>query len=199
MKAATTLGLITSLLASYSYAIAEDNCSAIQDPQARLACFDKPAQKPAPPKKTTVSKDAKATSPKAAATDGGWELRITKDNFSDQTNCVISPTGRPWVQISVGHLYILYRGRGGVAGFTLRVDDNPPGKMKVLTLDSTDRQIQAVHLAGDQFFDAMAGNRLRIQTLTVLNELKDEDLDLGPVKRLYKKMGPECERRKSSP
>ena len=188
------LGLIiTSLLASYSCAIAEDNCSAIQDPQARLACFDKAARKPAPAKKADVPKDQKAT-PKAAATDSGWELRITRDNFTDQTNCVISPKGRPWVQVNVGNLYISYAGRGGVDGFTLRVDDNPPGQMQLPT--PIDKQIGAVHLSGDQFFDAMAGNRLRVQTLTVLRELKDEDLDLGPVKRLYKKMGPECERRK---
>lgn len=193
MRIVTAMVLTASILAGYNGAVAEENCSALQDPQTRLACFDKSAQKATTAKKSAGSKDTKAALPRAAATDGGWELRITKDNFTDKTSCVISPTGRPWVQINVGNLYISYAGRGGVAGFTLRVDDHPPGQMQLPT--PIDKQIGAVHLSGDKFFDAMAGNRLRVQTFTVLRELKDEDLDLAPVKRLYKKMGPECEQR----
>lgn len=186
-------GLLISVLTTYGYAHAQDNCSSIPDPQARLACFDKGAPRSAPAKKQAAPIAPKAAAG-AVATDSGWELRVSKDKFTDEVSCIITPTGRPWIQISVGNLFISYRGRGGVKGYTLRIDDNPPGQMRLASPLET--QISMVNLSGDLFVDSMAGNRLRVQTFTVLNELKDEDIELGPVKRLYKKMGPECERPK---
>lgn len=55
-----------------------------------------------------------------------------------------------------------------------------------------EKQIGAVHFGGNRFYDIMAANRLRVQTLTVLRDLKTEDLHLEPVKRLYKQIPPAC-------
>jgi hypothetical protein len=173
---------------------AQQDCKAIKDATARLACFDSPAPaKPAAQVKQPPAKPADTSKrPNVTAVDGGWELRVIKDGFSDKVSCVISPATRPWVQISVGHLYISYQGRGGVEGYTIRTDDNPAGQMQLPT--PIDKSIGAVHFKEAAFYDIMAANRLRVQTFTVLHDLKDEDLDLVPAKRLYKKMGPECEK-----
>ena len=173
---------------------AQQDCKAIEDATARLACFDKAApSKSAVQAKPPAAKPA-ATSirPNAAAVDGGWELRIIKDGFSDKVSSVISPATKPWGQISVGHPYISYKGRGGVEGYTIRTDDNPAGQMQLPA--PIDRSIGTVHFKEAAFYDIMAANRLRVQTFTLLHDLKDEDLDLPPAKRLYKKMGPECEK-----
>jgi hypothetical protein len=180
------------LLASCSLASAED-CKSIQDAPARLACFDKVPATPKAPKAAAAPKAPPATSAKGSPgslVDSGWELKIKKDGFTDQTTCVISPIGRPWVQISVGNLYISYQGRGGVAGFTMRLDDSGPEPMRLPS--PTDKSVGLVHLGGEEFFSIMAANRLRVQTFTVLQELKDEDLSLAGARRLYQKMPPVC-------
>jgi hypothetical protein len=189
-----SLGAAAITLLSCTPLLAQQDCKAIPDATARLACFDKPAPaKPAVQVKPPAAKPVAASKrPNVTAVDGGWELRVIKDGFSDKVNCVISPATRPWVQISVGHLYISYQGRGGVEGYTVRTDDNPAGLMQLPT--PIDKSVGTVHFKDAAFYDIMAANRLRVQTFTVLRELKDEDLDLVPAKRLYKKMGPECEK-----
>lgn len=178
--------LLVAATAAMSQTPAVD-CRTIQDAAARLACFDKPAKgkPPAAPR---------AAAPKAkpgAIVDSGWELRIEKDAFSDKTTCVISPIGKPNIQVSVGHLYISYAGQGGVAGFTPRLDDLPAQEMQLPT--PIEKQISAVHFGEAKFYEVMKASRLRIQTLTILGDLKNEDLQLDPVKRLYKKIPPACE------
>ncbi|MET4804591.1 hypothetical protein [Bradyrhizobium sp. LB11.1] len=165
------------------------DCKSIADATARLNCFDREAapkpnaQKLPPTPSTAKGKDV-------AAIDGGWELRVIKDGFSSKTSCVISPTGKPWIQMSPGQLYISYHGRGGVEGFTVRMDEYPPEEMQLPT--PIDKSIGMVHFKGSEFSRLMTANRLRVQTFTVLRELKNEDMNLAGAKRLYKKMPPEC-------
>jgi len=188
------LGVAAVTLLSGAPLHAQQDCKAIQDAAARLACFDRPAPaKPTAQVKPAAAKPAvPGKRPNVTAIDGGWELRVIKDGFSDKVNCVISPATKPWVQISVGHLYISYQGRGGVEGYTIRTDDSPAGQMQLPT--PIDKSIGMVHFKDAAFYNVMAANRLRVQTFTVLRELKDEDLDLVPAKRLYQKMGPECDK-----
>jgi hypothetical protein len=172
---------------SFSTLAYAQDCTTIQDAAARLACFDKP---PAAAKAGLTTKPAPQKNSPGAIVDSGWELKIKKDGFTDKTSCVISPVGKPNVQITVGHLYISYAGQGGVAGFTPRLDDQPPRKMQLPT--PIEQQISAVHFGGEAFYEVMAASRLRVQTFTILHQLKDEDLQLEPAKRLYKKIPPVC-------
>jgi hypothetical protein len=165
------------------------DCRAIQDAAARLACFDKAPK--APGKATAAPTPAAPKTTPGAIVDSGWELRIKKDGFTDKTTCVISPIGKPNIQVTVGHLYISYSGEGGVAGFTPRLDDLPAQQMQLPT--PIEKQIGAVHFGESKFYEVMAASRLRVQTLTVLGDLKNEDLQLDPVKRLYKKIPPACD------
>jgi hypothetical protein len=116
---------MTTISAPNAFAKDQD-CKSIQDPKARLECFDAGAT--APPKAPAAPKAPAKSAPKAdpnTTTEGGWQLRRSKDPMTDKTNCILTPVGKPYVQITVGDLYISYRGRGGVQGFSYRLDDGP--------------------------------------------------------------------------
>ena len=122
-------------------------------------------------------------------TDGGWQLRRNKDAMTDKTSCILSPVGKPHVQISVGDLYISYRGRGGVSAFSYRMDDGPASQLQLPT--EIDKQIGFVHISGDAFNSILRASRLRVQVLTVLSNLLNEDLALSGM-RSYMQEQQEC-------
>jgi hypothetical protein len=82
--------------------------------------------------------------------DGIWELREGKDNFTDKSSCVILPPKQPNIQISDNSMYVSYRGRGGLKGYTLRVDDDPPGQMQLPS--PIERDTAAITFMGECLF-----------------------------------------------
>jgi SPOR domain len=157
------------------------DCKSIQDPKARLECFDT-----APPKTSTAPAKSAPKADPTTTTDGGWQLRRVKDTMTDKKECILSPVGKPHIQITVGDLYISYRGRGGVQGFSYRLDDGPVSKMQLAT--DIERQIGAVHISGDAFNHILRASRLRVETFTVLSTLLNEDLAVSGMRNLYAKM-----------
>ena len=117
-------------------------------------------------------------------------MRKLKDAMTDKIDCIISPTNNPNVQVSKSDLYISYRGRGGVGGFTYRIDDNPVSAMQLPT--DQDKQVGFVHISGAVFNQVLTASRLRVQTVTLLSALVNEDLQLAGMRRLYAKMQQEC-------
>jgi hypothetical protein len=117
-------------------------------------------------------------------------LHKVKDNLTDKTTCVVSPVGKPHVQISANNLYIAYRGRGGVQGFQYRIDDGPVSAMQLPT--SIEREMGAVRLSGEAFNQALCASRLRVRVLTSLSSLQEDDLPLSGMHHLYDKMRREC-------
>jgi len=179
--------VILVTLSSPGYAQQPD-CKSIQDSKARLECFDA-----APPKAPAAPKAPAKSAPKAdpnTTTDGGWQLRRSKDAMTDKTSCILSPVGKPYVQISVGNLYIGYRGRGGVQGFRYRLDDGPISEMQLPT--PIEKQIGAVRISGEVFNQVLRASRLRVEVLTLVSGLQNEDLAVSGMRRLYAKMRQEC-------
>jgi hypothetical protein len=172
-------------------AAAQENCRAIQDPKARLECFDNlPA---APPAANTAPKKNDPAAPKTlpnTTVDGDWQLRQRMDPMTDKLTCVILATARPYIQFSIGQLYISYAGRGGVDSYTYRIDDLPISKMQLPS--PTEKTDSMISLKGQTFNQIIASSRLRVETLTYVGGIKVEDIDLDPVKRLYARMEREC-------
>ena len=182
LAAAVSMGLVspTNALAQ------QTDCKSIQDPKARLECFDA-----APPKAPTAAPAKSA--PKAdrnTTAVGGWQLQRSKNAMTDKTDCILVPVGKPHVQITVGDLYISYRGRGGVQGFRYRLDDEPVSQMQLPT--EIDKQIGAVHISGDTFNRILQASRLRVEVLTLISGVQNEDLAVAGVRGLYTKMQREC-------
>ena len=172
LAAAVSMGLVspTNALAQ------QTDCKSIQDPKARLECFDA-----APPKAPTAAPAKSA--PKAdrnTTAVGGWQLQRSKNAMTDKTDCILVPVGKPHVQITVGDLYISYRGRGGVQGFRYRLDDEPVSQMQLPT--EIDKQIGAVHISGDTFNRILQASRLRVEVLTLISGVQNEDLAVAGVR-----------------
>jgi hypothetical protein len=127
---------------------------------------------------------------KLLGTKGQWELRIEKDGFSDQKNCVIVNRANKWLQVSPGVIYIGYSGRGGIAGFEYRIDNNPSSGMQLPS--ETDQKIGTAQIKGEAFPKILHGKRLRIQALTVLDTLENDDYNLEGLSSLYLQMKAAC-------
>ena len=132
-----------------------------------------------------------AAAPVPARIVSDWQLNIGKDGFNDKKTCVISPLGKPHVQLNIGSFYITYRGRGGVSSYKYRIDDQPPSQTILAT--DIEKRIGTVHLYGSGFIDRlMRASRFRTSTFTVLSNFIEEDFDLAGLSNLYMKMRNEC-------
>ena len=65
------------------------------------------------------------------ATEANWKVLQIKDGMTDKVSCVAIYKGNHDIQLSPGALYISYRGRGGVASYSIRIDDAPAGKLRL--------------------------------------------------------------------
>lgn len=127
---------------------------------------------------------------KIVARDGEWEMRQSKDSFSDKISCVLIPTKRPHIQITNKSLSISYRGRGGIQGYEVRVDDDPPSKMELPS--SIEKQAQILYFEAAVFEQILTSKRLRVQAFTVLNNIVTDDIDIAGAKSLVTRLRTLC-------
>jgi len=163
-------------------AAAQENCRAIHDNKARLECFDKSFDD---------SKSERKSKKAAELTEGSWQLERDKDAMTDKVSCAIVNAQNRHIQINIGQMYIGYQGLGGVKSFTFRIDDQPASEMQLV--DEAPREIGFVSFEGPAFDSIFAGSRLRVQTVTALNSLINEDIDISSAKRLYARMKRTCQ------
>jgi hypothetical protein len=127
---------------------------------------------------------------KTVARDGEWEIRQSKDSFSDKTSCVLMPSKRPHIQITNNSLYISYRGRGGIQTYKVRVDDDPPSKTELPS--SIEKGIQALGFEAAAFEEILKSKRFRVEVFTVLNNIVTDDIDIAGAKRLVTRLRTLC-------
>jgi hypothetical protein len=139
---------------------------------------------------TTVAAAGPVEQMKVVAKEGTWELRHGKDAFSDKPSCVMTVVAKPYIQIGTGAFSVSYRGRGGVKGYQVRLDDEPEGRMNLPS--DIEKQMSALMWEGDAFETLMKAKRARIQVLTVLNGLVLDDIDMKGTDRLYARLRQLC-------
>jgi hypothetical protein len=100
--------------------------------------------------------------------------------------------GKAYVQMSNDDLYVSYRGRGGVQGFKYRFDEGPPSEMQIPS--DIEKQIGAIKISGAAFQQLLRSSRLRIETLTLISGIANEDINLTGARPLYTRMLRECSR-----
>lgn len=108
---------------------------------------------------------------------GDWSIYLTQDAMTDAPSCVATYKDRTDIQLSDESFAISFRGRGGVSSFKYRLDDQPPSGVVLPT--KVEKEIGAVYLGGQAFSQLAAAKRIRVQVLTVLSSLVDEDIDLS--------------------
>ena len=122
---------------------------------------------------------------------GNWSIHLSIDPMTDSKSCTGLYNGKFDVQLNEGHLYISLRGRGGVSGIVLRFDDEPARPLRLPT--EMEKRIDIVDIEGEDFQKLLDSKRLRVQVLTVLNSLVDEDISLVNLKEALTVIsGPKC-------
>jgi hypothetical protein len=137
-----------------------------------------------------TAKRLPSTAIESGSIDKGWVFTRSKDNFSDRQTCMISRVDKPYVQITKGHLSISYSGRGGVRGFKYCLDDGPASALEIP--HEIDQRIGAVHIYGPTFAEVLRSNRFRLQTLTLVNGISEEDFNTSGMTRLYANLISQC-------
>jgi hypothetical protein len=121
---------------------------------------------------------------------GKWTVYFDTDQMSDEKQCTALYDDRAQVQLTPTSLAIGYRGRGGISGYRIRLDDAPALPLQPATSD--EESMGVVFIGGHIFNEVLAAKRVRVQALTVLNTIIDEDIDLSSVeevKRLFTQAG----------
>lgn len=127
---------------------------------------------------------------KVIASDGVWELRQSKDNFTDKITCLIAATNNDNVEVSPGNFYLSLRGRGGLKAYKYRLDDSPPTELALPT--ELEQRTSILIFKGQVFSRILKANRLRVQTLTMLSGSQNDDIDLTGLAGLYSQMSKAC-------
>jgi hypothetical protein len=119
---------------------------------------------------------------------GNWEILRTKDPMTDKVRCAAVLRKSTWVDLTHETLAVSYRGRGGVQGYQLRLDDQPATGMRLAT--ELEEQVGAILLPAAKLVKA---KRLRISGVTLIQSLISEDIDLTGIDGAYKVLiGPKC-------
>ena len=134
---------------------------------------------------------------KVIAKEGIWELRQGKDAFSDKSSCVMTVATKPYIQIDSGAFSVSYRGRGGVQGYQVRLDEEPEGKMQLP--NAIEKQGGFLIWQGDAFETVMKAKRVRIQVVTVLPSMVTDDIDMKGAPRLYARLLQLCPEEPAKP
>ncbi len=140
-----------------------------------------------------ASSPAKADLNKAPiiAKSGNWSVRRGTDLMTDKKSCVALYQQRFDIQVNEGDFWFDVRGKGGVQGFTYRIDDEASSKMQIPT--EIEKNIGAAHIEGSEFAHLLSAKRLRMQVLTILDSLIEADIDLKGLSEMHRTLsGPEC-------
>jgi hypothetical protein len=171
-------------------------CSAIKGSAARLACYDKAAAEapvkmdpmPAPFPTTTASK---GTPPKGEVFKSGmWTVVQDTNPMNDKRTCTSIYKNAWTLQGSNDTLFLSLRGRGGVSAITMRIDEAQPLPMRLAT--ESEKNISAANFQGE-FAQIYQAKRLRVQILTVLHSVVNEDVDLTGFKEATDYMRANCQ------
>ena len=110
-------------------------------------------------------------------TSGNWTVRRGVDSMTDKVSCTGLHKSGPRVQLSDTGFYVSVQ--GGVRGIIVRYDDNPPEQMRLAT--DMEQEIRAVMFNGSDFERVLRSKRVRLEVMTVLDQVYEADLDLSGI------------------
>jgi len=110
---------------------------------------------------------------------GDWTVYQDKDSMTDAVSCVATYKGRAQVQATTTSLAFSFRGRGGVSSYKYRIDEAPPSDLVLAT--DIQKQLDSIIFESDTFASIMAAKRFRLQVLTILSSVADEDISLASL------------------
>lgn len=118
---------------------------------------------------------------------GGWVVLRTKDTMTDKVSCTGVLNGDYAIQLSETTMYV--RVRGGVRSVTLRFDDHTPERLR---LPSDFERRGTVVFSSEEFAKALGSSRIRMQVMTVLDNLDQKDLDITGIREAHENIKAGC-------
>lgn len=122
---------------------------------------------------------------------GDWSVRRDIDPMTDEPSCTALYQDRFDVQLTSNAFFVSLRGRGGVRGYQLRFNDEPSKALQLAT--DNEGQISVVMIKGRNFSKLIGSQRIRIQIITVLSSMINEDFNLEGINEVIGFLrSPEC-------
>ncbi len=104
-----------------------------------------------------------------------WIVYRNSNAMTDKVYCLAVLKDRPYISARSHSFTVDASTRGGVRNYTIRIDDYPAMPMQFP--NHIEREVNAV-IFKNEFNLLLNANRLRVQILTILNSVIDEDIDL---------------------
>jgi hypothetical protein len=138
-------------------------------------------------------------SPALAATTvehvGKWSVVGEADPMTDAKSCTAyyDPGPKHAIQMTKDSFAVSYGGRGGIEGYRIRFDDDPASELSIP--NDIERRVGAflIRSTDQRFSRLMTAKRVRIQGVTLVAGIVNDDVDLSDLPTLMEKLrGPSC-------
>src|SRR5262249_40851761 len=121
-----------------------------------------------------------------------WSVRRETDPMTDKPSCTGLYKDRFDIQLSSKALNIDMRKKGGIKGIKLRYDDEPAQQLRLAS--DAEKEVSVVDITGPEFRKLLSAKRLRVQILTFLSSVQEEDINLDGLVEMYNiVMSAQCE------
>lgn len=125
---------------------------------------------------------------------GDWRVLRTQDPMTDRATCTGIYRGDFGIQLAPERLYVSVS--GSVSSVRLRFDDEPARQVRLAT--PIERRIRAIAIEGPDFFTLVNATRLRYRVTTLLDDVKDGDIDLTGMRSALDHIRAGCQPARSS-
>ena len=109
---------------------------------------------------------------------GNWKVLRSIDSMKDTVECTGVYKDNYGVQLTNDTLYVSVR--GGLESVTLRFGDKPARSMRLA--EKAEKDLRSIIISGTDFTELIESDRLRIQALTLVGNITNEDFDLSTIK-----------------
>lgn len=119
---------------------------------------------------------------------GNWKVLRSADAMTDATTCTGIYKVNYGIQLAKDGLYISVR--GGLQSITLRFGDAPANPMRIP--QKLEKDVGAVIIDGGDFYELTKANRLRLEVLTLVSGVHNEDLDITGIQEAVENIKSGC-------
>ncbi|MES2017344.1 MAG: hypothetical protein V4484_12705 [Pseudomonadota bacterium] len=119
-----------------------------------------------------------------------WHVAQSMHAITNKKNCSAIYKDSLKIQATRNNFLVSFRGRGGVASYVLRIDDNPPDAIKLAS--DMEKKISAVILESS-FERIYRASRVRLGVTTALGHSMGEDIDLKGLKESVDFIRDQCD------
>jgi hypothetical protein len=119
---------------------------------------------------------------------GNWTVLRDKDGMTDKIDCTGIYKSNNGIQLTQESLYITVR--GGIQSVNLRFGDNPARAMRLPT--EVEKKIGVIVIDRSDFSELLGVNRLRVQSLTLVRNMFEADLDLAGLTAAHENIKAGC-------